>query len=111
MTTNNEYLVGDLVNVTTGPGFLNELGVAVDPTTLTLTVGVVGSAAIVTATFGVGNLIVKASTGNYYANLDTTAWPPEGAPGTRLVYWYKWTGTGTAQAVSDQWFGLTDSPI
>lgn len=102
----NSYLVGDLVNIANTPGFLNDEAVLVDPTTVTLTIWQQGAASTttVTYTYGDGSEIVKASTGLYSANVDSTDF----APG---IWWYQWQGTGAAQAVARNWFYLgSDTP-
>lgn len=95
----NTYYQGDLVNVTTGPGFLDEEGAAIDPTVLTLTIGRRGGPGNTIYTYGIGSTIAKVSVGNYDANIDTTLFVPD-------AYWYKWVGTGSAQAVNEGTFVL-----
>lgn len=96
--TLNPYFQGDLVNVTTGStGFVDANGDAVDPTGLTLTVGRRGATGAETYTYGVGDVIVKDSVGNYEADIDTTLFVPD-------AWWYRWEGTGAAQAVNEGTF-------
>ena len=51
--------------------------------------------------------IVKDSTGNYHADLDTTGWSGPDA----LLYATEWAGTGTVQAIGSDYFQVTPAAL
>lgn len=102
----NQYIAGDLVTVTAN--FTNTSGTPTDPTLVSLKVGrkFTGNS---TSTYNNGSLagpyaIVKASTGDYTANIDTTGF-------NQAQYTYEWIGTGACQVVQYGVFAVTSSPL
>lgn len=85
----NSYDIGDLVRVSVA--FTNSGGTAVDPSSVVLKYVAPGGTAI-TRTYGEVGEVQKDSTGAYHYDIDTT-------DGRRGEWWYKWYGTGTAQAM------------
>lgn len=83
------YDIGDLAKVSAA--FTNAAGAAIDPTVVKLTVKK-PDGTLTTYTYGVGDTIVKDSTGNYHANIDLTL------AGT---WRYRWFSTGTGQAAEE----------
>lgn len=63
--------IGDVVRIRTSPVFANALGVATDPTTVTLTVRE-PNGTTTAYTYGAGQL-TKAGTGDYYRDVTITA--------------------------------------
>lgn len=105
--TNNPYVAGDIAILTTGSnGFVDTTtGLAADPSTLTLKIGIIGAPATsVSYVYGVGSVIVKDSVGNYHADIDTTGFEPG-------VWTYEWIGVGGAQAVGVNQFNVTAPPL
>lgn len=85
---------GDVVRVTTSPGFTNSSGVVADPTTVTLKWFLHGGT-VTTWVFGTDDEVVKDSTGIYHADIPVSA---EG------VHYYRWEGTGTVAAAEEGYF-------
>lgn len=98
--SSSPYDVGSLVR--TSAAFTNASGTAADPTTIVLRFANLVATPTVWTYLGTGS-IVKDSTGNYHADLDTTALPGE--------WRYRWIGTGAVQAAGDGAFQVRDSPI
>ena len=92
----NVYDPGDSVRVSLLCA--NSSGVAIDPTTLTLTVKPATSTATV-YTYGTGAVIVKDSTGNYHADITVTA--HYGG-----VWYYKFTATGSYVGMAQSSFAV-----
>lgn len=86
----NSYDIGDLVRVSVA--FTNSGGTAVDPSSVVLKYVAPGGTAIM-RTYGVVGEVEKDATGQYHYDIDTTG----GNPGE---WWYKWSGTGAAQATA-----------
>ena len=103
----NQYVAGSLVTVTAT--FTDAVtGNPADPTTVTLKVGRKYTADM-TSTYISGTLtgpytITKVSTGNYSANIDTSAFP-------QSQYTYQWSGTGGVQAITAGIFAVTTAPL
>jgi hypothetical protein len=96
MTTYNIYMSGSLVQSVAN--FVNILGVAADPTTITFKYRT-GSGSTTTVVYPSAP-IVRVGTGSYTANLDTTGWLGPG----NLLYTVEWIGTGAVQAIApDYW--------
>lgn len=97
----NVYVEGSVVRLTAAFTDPTNANAAVDPTAVTLTVGQGGpaAAAATTYTYGTGNEIVKDAIGDYHADVDTTGW-------SSGAWWYRWDGTGAAQAVAQGTFGV-----
>jgi len=96
----NVYDVGVLVRVKVS--FTDISNAAVDPTVVNLTWSVDGGATTTWVYQGAGS-IVKDSTGNYHADLDTTAKPG--------VWAYRWWSTGSGQSAANTTFQVTASPV
>ena len=78
--------------------FVNAVGGATDPTTITLKYRL-GSGATTTVVYPT-TPIIRVSAGLYSANLDSTGWA---GPGNQL-WTVEWIGTGTVQAINaDFW--------
>lgn len=88
----NTYMSGSLVRTTAA--FTNAAGQAADPTTITLKYRS-GAGSTTTVTYPTAP-IIKDSTGNYHADLDTTGW----AGPDPLLWLTEWIGTGTVQAIA-----------
>lgn len=94
-----DYNPGDIVRVSTTPGFKDAAGVLADPTTVTLKWRVAGG---VTTTWtrpaaGPDTEIVKDSVGVYHADITTTK------PGT---HYFRWEGTGVVTAAEESTFSV-----
>jgi hypothetical protein len=88
----NTYVSGSLVrSVAT---FANLSGVATDPTTITFKYKQ-GGGTVTTVTYPTAP-IVRDTTGEYHADLDTTGWT---GPGNRLDI-QEWIGAGVVQAIA-----------
>lgn len=87
----NTYVSGSLVR--TSAAFTDVNGGAADPTTVVLKYKQ-GNGATQTVTYP-ASPIVKDSTGNYHADLDTTGWA---GPANRLDI-QQWQGTGAVVAI------------
>ncbi len=98
----NSYYAGSLVRVSAT--FSDISGTATDPTTVTLKYRQGGS--VTTLTYA-GAQLTKASTGNYYTDLDTTPW----ITASSEVITVQWTGTGTCQAVTTDQFTVTEPAL
>lgn len=90
---------GEIVRVSTTPGFKDAAGVLADPTTVTLKWRVAGGA---TTTWtrpaaGPDTQIVKDSVGVYHADIPTTE------PGT---HYFRWEGTGAVVAAEESTFSV-----
>ena len=85
------YEVGNLIRVSAEFTDPNNDDAETDPTSVYLTVKS-PSGTVVEYTYGVGSDITKASTGNYYADVDADE------PGR---WWYRWYSTGTGQAAKE----------
>jgi hypothetical protein len=96
----NTYLAGNLIRVTCA--FANAAGAAADPTTITLKYRP-GSGAAVTTVVYPSAPIVRDSTGNYHADLDTTSSAPGISPWS-----YEWAGTGAVQALNTSVFNVQE---
>lgn len=94
-----EINTGDIVRVTTSPGFTNSAGVLTDPTTVTLRWRVAGGTETVyTWTAAVpGTDIVKDSVGIFHAYITVVA------PGTHYL---RWEGTGAVVAAEEATFSV-----
>lgn len=103
----NSYIQGqDAVLSTLPNGFVDETtGAPVDPTTVTLTIGIIGQPGTwQTYTYGIGGVVVKDSTGNYHAQVDTTNF--------EVGNWtYVWRGTGSVRAIQSWYFSVTEAPL
>lgn len=98
MTTNepNTYDLGDLVRVS-APFTRVSNGAAVDPTAVKLSVRN-PAGTVTTYTYGSGDgVIVRDSTGNYHADLDTP---------TAGDWYYRWWSTGTGQAAEENVYNV-----
>jgi hypothetical protein len=102
-SSGNAYPQGSVIVLSTGTGFVIPPSTSADPTTVTLTIDP-GLPTQVVYTYGVGPTIVKASVGNYTANIDTTHMTPG-------VHWYQWDGTGAVQAIANNWFLVQADPV
>jgi len=91
--TINEYVEREFVRVTNA--FTNA-GTLYDPTNVWLVIRKPNGVETTYQYLGVGSPIVKDSTGNYHADLDTTGF---------AGYWdYKWYSTGTGPAAAQDTF-------
>lgn len=93
----SEINPGDIVRLTTTPGFTNSAGVLTDPTTVTLRWRVAGGTeTTLTWTAAVpGTDIVKDSTGVFHADITVVA------PG---LHYYRWAGMGAVVAAEEGTF-------
>lgn len=89
---------GDVVRVTTSPGFTNAAGAPADPTTVRLKWRRFD--AVTTWTYGVDSQVVKDSVGVYHADI------PVIDPGT---YFFRWEGTGAVVAAEEGTFFATSN--
>lgn len=94
-----DYHPGDIVRVSTTPGFKDAAGVLADPTTVTLKWRVAGGA---TTTWtrpaaGPDTEIVKDSVGVFHADITTVA------PG---LHYFRWEGTGAIVAAEEGTFDV-----
>ena len=92
-----DIFVGDLIRVSTTPGFKDAAGVLADPTAVHLEWGYATSASaraasVTTWVFGVDTQIVQESTGLYHADIPL-------ARAGRLRY--RWEGTGAVTAAAE----------
>jgi hypothetical protein len=92
----NIYISGTLV--TTQANFLNSVGAAADPDTITLKYKK-DAGTVTTVTYPTAP-VVKISTGIYSANLDTSGWT---GPNNQL-WTTEWIGTGAVQTIGDDDF-------
>ena len=90
---------GDIVRVSTTPGFANASGVLTDPTTVSLRWRVAGGVET-TWVFGTDAQVVKDSVGVYHADIPVTL------PG---LHYFRWAGTGTVTAAEESTFNVTTS--
>src|SRR4051812_45273334 len=95
----NGYTRGELVRVSAA--FANNAGTAGDPTTVTLKYPAPG--ATVTTVVYPAAAIVKDSTGNYHAEIDTST-----AAG---IWRYRWEGTAPVQSAAEGQFTVIDSAL
>jgi hypothetical protein len=93
------YLRGELVRVSVA--FTNNAGAAGDPTTVTLKYRPPGGAIVPIVYPAAG--IVKDSTGNYHADIDTSS-----AAG---IWRYRWEGTSPVQSAAEAQFTVIDSAL
>ena len=94
----NEYVQGDLVRVSAS--FEDENGAASDPSGVKLDYKI-GRAAKVTLTHGTDAELVKDSTGNYHADIDTSD--------SSGILYYRWYATGTGQTSEQAWCAILPS--
>lgn len=88
---------GDMVRVSTLPGFTNDAGALADPTTVTLRWRVAGGTETAWV-FGVDSQVVRDSIGLYHADI------PVVAVG---LHYFRWEGTGTVVAAEEGTFSAT----
>lgn len=91
---------GDVVRVSTTPGFTNSAGVLTDPTTVTLRWRVAGGAETTYTWTAVvpGTDIVRDSVGVFHADITVTS------PG---LHYFRWEGTGAVAAAEEGTFSAT----
>ena len=93
----NHYAAGNLIRVSAA--FTNSGGSAVDPAAVLLKVRT-PAGTVTTYTYGVDAGLVKASTGNYYYDVDAS---------TRGEWTYRWYSTGSGQAAAEGAFTIEAS--
>ena len=86
---------GDVVRVSTTPGFKNALGALVDPTTVRLLWRVHSNGTLTTWVYGVNAEIVRDSVGLFRADIPVTV------AGT---HYFRWEGTGAVIAAEENTF-------
>lgn len=92
----NTYDIGDEIRLT---GVFTVSGVATDPTVVRCKVRAPGGA-VTTSLYGTDAALVKDATGTYHLDLTLTL------TGT---YYYRWEGTGAAQAAEETAFNVRPS--
>lgn len=98
------YTSGSLVR--TLVAFANSAGTAADPSTITLKYRPGPAGAVTTVVYPTAP-IIKDSTGNYHADLDTTGWEGTGP----LTWQIQWTGTGSLQAIGTDTWQILPTPL
>lgn len=93
MASSANYDLGDVVRVSAAFTDPNNANAAVDPTAVLLAYKT-PDGTVTTYTYGVST-IVRASAGNYYADLTPTA---------AGIHYYRWYSTGTGQAAEEKSF-------
>lgn len=91
---------GDVVRVTTDPGFTNAAGAPADPTTVNLLWKVGSGGAVTTWTrpaAGPDTQIVKDATGVYHADIPVVE---------AGVHYFRWEGTGAVVAAEEGRFSV-----
>lgn len=86
---------GDVVRVSTTPGFKNAVGALVDPTAVRLVWRVFSDGARTTWVYGTDPQIARDSVGLYHADIPITL------AGT---YYFRWEGTGAVVAAEESSF-------
>jgi hypothetical protein len=81
---------GDVVRVSTSPGFKNAAGVLTDPTAVTLRWRIHQDET--EWVYGTDEEVAKDSTGLYHADIPVTVAGP---------YWFRWEGTGAVKAAEE----------
>lgn len=87
---------GDIVRVSTTPGFKNAAGVLTDPTTVTLRWRRHGETETVLTWAGAG--VIRDSVGLFHVDITVVE------PG---LHYYRWEGTGTVTAAEEGTFSAT----
>ncbi|MFZ0324739.1 MAG: hypothetical protein WAN48_11480 [Actinomycetes bacterium] len=85
---------GDVVRVSTSPGFKNAAGALADPTTVSLLWRVAGGTTT-TWVYGVDSQIVKDSVGLFHADIPVLA---------AGLHYFRWIGTGSVMAAEESTF-------
>jgi hypothetical protein len=93
----NTYAIGDLVNMTSS--FATVAGAAVDPTAVLVRVKD-PSGAVTVLTYP--SQVTKDSVGSYHANFATVL---------AGIHYYRWEGTGAAQAAAESFFYVAASQV
>lgn len=88
----NEINPGDVVRVSTSPGFKNAAGVLTDPTTVSLEWRVFSDDDVTTWVFPTNAEIQKDSTGLYHADIPVTK---------AGVHTFRWIGDGVVNAAEE----------
>jgi hypothetical protein len=88
----SEINPGDVVTVSTSPGFKNAAGVLADPTTVTLKWRVFSDDDLTTWVYGTDSQVVKDSTGLYHADIPVTK---------AGRHYFRWEGDGTVTAAEE----------
>lgn len=99
----NRYVRGALVRVSAA--FTNLAGSAVDPSVVRVKVRAPGQTTLTQTSllYGTDAALVKDSTGNYHADVDTTS--------TAGIWYYRWESTGTGQAAGEREFMVAASSL
>jgi hypothetical protein len=90
---------GDIVRVSTTPGFATAAGVLTDPTIVRLKWRVAGGVETTWA-YGTDAQVVKDSVGLYHADIPVVA---------AGLHYFRWEGTGTVTAAEESTFNVTTS--
>lgn len=88
---------GDVVRVSTAPGFKNAAGAPADPTTVTLRWRRHGGTTTMWV-FGTDVQVVKDSVGVYHADIPVTE---------HGLHYFRWEGTGAVVAAEEGYFSVS----